>query len=353
MKRKKPKKSNYFKPSRRVLLSCGVSLLMLFYAWLSEAAFATHLPDGENPVELYSTEMQHDLGVVMCKAIEEAKSSVTLVIYTLTDRKIISCLREKANSGGLVKVICDAKTSPNLETLLGPKVNILRRYLKGLTHIKMLIIDDKQTWIGSANMTSESLRHHGNLVGAIESEPLAAMASAKARSFTATERMQHHPHRIFSLGQQSVELWFLPDDPTAVLRLKNLIRGAEKCIRIAMFTWTRRDLANEVIAAKKRGVQVEIALDRSSAMGAGDQVTKMLLKGGIEVKLGRGSPLLHHKFMEIDHKILVNGSANWTMAAFDKNDDCFIVLEPLLEPQQKMMNEIWNVIDQDSTFAEK
>lgn len=340
---------NYFKPNRRVLLSCGISFLMLFYAWLTDNIFKVDLPDGEHPVEMYSTELQHDLGLTMCKAIEEAKSSVTLVIYTLTDRKIISSLREKANAGGLVKVICDAKTSPYLEKLLGPNVKLLRRYLKGLTHIKMLIIDEKQTWIGSANMTSESLRHHGNLVAAIESESLAAMASAKARSFTETERMHHIPHRIFSLGQQSVELWFLPDDPTAILRLKNLIRSAEKSLRIAMFTWTRRDLAKEVIAAKNRGVKVKVVLDRSSSMGAGAEVTKMLLKGGVEVKLGRGSPLLHHKMMEIDHKILVNGSANWTMAAFDKNDDCFIILEPLLEPQQKMMDEIWDIIDQDSS----
>lgn len=337
---------------RRLLLSCGASLVVLFYAWLAGGLFDVQLPTGEHPVELYSTEMQHDLGVILCKAIDEAKSSVTLVIYTLTDRNVIKSLREKANSGGLVKVICDAKTSPNLETLLGSQVKILRRYLKGLTHTKMLIIDEKQTWIGSANMTSESLRHYGNLVTAIESEPLAAMASAKARSFTSTERMQLLPHRIFPLGQQSVEMWFLPDDPTAISRLKGLIRGAQKSIRIAMFTWTRRDLANEVIAAKRRGVQVEIAIDQTAARGAGAEVTQMLLKGGIRVKLGSGSSLLHHKFMEVDHKILVNGSANWTMAAFSKNDDCFIVLDPLLEAQQKFMNDTWEIIEQDSSFAE-
>lgn len=295
--------------------------------------------------------MQHDLGLIMCKAIDEAKSSVTLVIYAITDRKVIRSLREIADKGVVVKVICDAKTSPNLENLSGPKVSILRRYLKGLNHIKMLIVDEKQTWIGSANMTGESLRHHGNLVSAIESESLAAMASAKARTFTSTERMQVFPHRTFSLGEQSVELRFLPDDPTAISRLKGLIRGAQKSIRIAMFTWTRRDLANEVIAAKRRGVDVQVVLDRSAALGAGAEVTELLLKGGVKVKLGRGSPLLHHKFMEVDHRILVNGSANWTMAAFDKNDDCFIVLEPLLEAQQLFLNDTWDIIDKESTFA--
>lgn len=352
MSRNKSKQANAFLRIRRLLISCGVSLVALFYAWLGGHLFGVQLPSEESPVELYSTEMQHDLGVILCKAIDEAKSSVTLVIYTLTDRNIIKSLREKANSGALVKVICDAKTSPNIETLLGSQVKILRRYLKGLTHTKMLIIDEKQTWIGSANMTSESLRHYGNLVAAIDSAPLAAMASAKARSLTATERMQLLPHRIFPVGRQFVEMWFLPDDPRAISRIKGLIRNAQKSIRIAMFTWTRRDLANEVIAAKRRGVQVEIAIDQSAAAGAGAEITQMLLKGGIRVKLGNGSTLLHHKFMEIDHKILVTGSANWTMAAFSKNDDCFIVLEPLTEVQQKFMNDTWEIILQESSFAE-
>lgn len=351
MKRKKAKKRQFL-PRRPIFLSCSVSILIFFYAWLSQAFYSVQLPNGDHPVELYSTEMQSDLGIIMSKAIDEATNSVTLVIYNLTDKKIIHSLREKANSGVLVKVICDAKNSNGAEIRLGPNVQILRRYLKGLTHIKMLIIDEKQTWIGSANMTSESLRHYGNLMMAIESEGLGIMASAKARSFTSNERIRHIPHHTFSLGQQSVEMWFLPDDPMAIARLKGLIRGAKKCIRIAMFTWTRRDLAKEVIAAKNRGVKVEVALDRTQAMGASKEIAQILLKGGVKLKLGQASPLLHHKFMEIDHSILVNGSANWTMAAFRDNDDCFIVLEPLLESQQQFLNETWAIIDHDSTFAD-
>lgn len=335
-------------PSKRVLLSLGISIVMLLYAWIAEAIYTVNLPDSDHPVEFYSTEMQDDLSLTMSRAIELAKGSVTLIIYSLTDPKIICSLKDKSAAGCLVKVICDAKTSPDLDEKLGPNVKLLRRFIKGLTHIKLLIIDEKQVWIGSANMTRESLRHHGNLMVAIESAPLAAMAQAKARSLTSTERLQLLTHRSFPLGQQDVELWFLPDDPMAIARLKKLIQSAQKTIRIAMFTWTRRDLAQEVIQAKKRGIKVTVVLDRSAAMGAGEQITAMLRKGGVRVKLSQGAPLLHHKFMLIDNCTLVNGSANWTMAAFNKNDDCFIVLHPLLESQQLLLNKTWRVIMQDS-----
>lgn len=350
MKRKRTLKKKLL-PSKRVLLSCGISLVMLLYAWLAEAIYTVHLPDGEHPVEFYSTEMQDDLSLTMSKAIDEAKTSVTLIIYSLTDPKVIRSLREKSHSSCLVKVICDAKTSPDLDEKLGPNVKLLKRFIKGLTHIKLLIIDEKQVWVGSANMTRESLRHHGNLMAAIDSEPLAAMASAKARSLTSTKRLQCITHRSFPLGQQAVELWFLPDDPMALARLKGLIQTAQKSIRIAMFTWTRRDLAQEVIAAKKRGINVKIVLDRSAAMGAGEQITKMLIHAGVNVKLSQGTPLLHHKFMQIDDHTLVNGSANWTMAAFEKNDDCFIVLHPLLESQQQFLDKTWYIIEHDSNAA--
>jgi phosphatidylserine/phosphatidylglycerophosphate/cardiolipin synthase-like enzyme len=324
----------------------------LFYAWIADAVYDVHLPTGDHPVELYSTEMQDDLTLTISKAIEQAEKSVTLVIYNLTDSKIIQCLREKSDSDCEVKVICDYKNSSKLDVRLGRKVKILKRDIKGLMHIKMLIIDNKQTWIGSANMTMESLRHYGNLVTAIDSEPFAEMASSKARSMTCSgENFLPITHRVFSLGPQNIELWFLPDDALAVARIKTLIQGAKKSIRIAMFTWTRYDLAQEVINAKNRGVQVEVALDKCSATGASKVIAEVLLKNRINLRLSNGRPLLHHKGMVVDDTTLVNGSANWTKAAFTSNDDCFVVVYPLLETQQVYLDRMWSRIVADSTLA--
>ncbi|MBA3603509.1 MAG: phosphatidylserine/phosphatidylglycerophosphate/cardiolipin synthase family protein [Parachlamydiaceae bacterium] len=352
------KKKSRFKTrtlaSRKLFLSTSFFLVLLFYAWIADAVYEVHLPSVENPVGLYSTEMQDDLTLTISKAINQAEKSVTLVIFNLTDGKIISSLREKSCSDCEVKVICDFRNSSKLEAKLGPKVKILKRDIKGLMHIKMLIIDNKQTWIGSANMTRESLRHYGNLMTAIDSEPFAEMASSKARSLSCNgETFLPITHRIFSLGPQNIELWFLPDDAFAVARLKKLIQGAKKSIRIAMFTWTRHDLAQEVINANNRGIKVEVAIDKKSADGCGKLVVDMLLKGKINLRLSAGAPLLHHKGMVIDGTTLVNGSANWTKAAFTSNDDCFIVVYPLLETQRCYLNKMWNRIIADSTPAKR
>ncbi len=156
------------------------------------------------------------------------------------------------------------------------------------------------------------------------------------------------PHRDFIVGGQKLELWFFPDDVHGVQRLVELIRTAKKTVRVAMFTWTRRDLAQAIIAAKQRGVDAEVVIDSQSGKGASAQIVNLLHKSGVPVGLSQGNALLHHKFLYIDGETLVNGSANWTKAAFTKNDDCFIILHGLTEIQKKQMDSLWEVIRAES-----
>ena len=113
-----------------------------------------------------------------------------------------------------------------------------------------------------------------------------------------------------------------------------------------MFTWTRRDLAKAIIAAKARGVDVQVVIDHYQGNGAGAPIVKLLKQGGVSVRLSQGGPLLHHKFLYVDGKILVNGSANWTKAAFTANDDCFMILYNLTDKQSERMDDLWEAIAQ-------
>ena len=45
-----------------------------------------------------------------------------------------------------------------------------------------------------------------------------------------------------------------------------------------MFTWTRPDLAKEIISAANRGVDTEVVIDYYAGKGAGENVVKMLVK---------------------------------------------------------------------------
>jgi phosphatidylserine/phosphatidylglycerophosphate/cardiolipin synthase-like enzyme len=111
-----------------------------------------------------------------------------------------------------------------------------------------------------------------------------------------------------------------------------------------MFTWTHQGLANEVIKAKQRGIDVQVVVDSSSAVGASKKVVSILKRHAVPTTLSRGNALLHHKFMYVDGHTLVHGSANWTLSAFAKNDDCFLIMHPLTSGQKQFMDRLWSRI---------
>lgn len=308
----------------------------------------TTLPSSNAPVELYSNQTGDDLTQLYTQAISQAQKSITLVIYALTDKEVIQALRKKSEEGIPVYIVSDAKASKGLSREL-PKATVIRRLGEGLMHQKILIIDGKQIILGSANLTQSSLDIHGNLVMGLENPALAEVLTKRAKSMDEDGGVGFPlMHQETQAGTQHLELWVLPDDPGAVKRIIQLLRSAQKTIKVAMFTWTRTDFTQELIDAAKRGVQVETVLDRYSGKGASAKIVRMLEQAKIPVRLSTGQGLLHHKFAYIDDRILVNGSANWTNSAFKVNDDYFVVLYPLTEEQRAKMNRLWQIIFQHS-----
>lgn len=331
-------------------------LLIVFIAFLMVGSLKAcysklnhvNLPEDGKPALLFSTETGHDVQKSYIAAIKEAKKSILILSYTITDRHVIRALRQKSEEGVEVTLICHQDISYDIENRVGPKVKLLKRFGKGLMHLKIMVIDDEKSYIGSANLTHASLKMYGNLVTAFNSKALGLFLTEKAGSIGHYQNSASFKNQNFIIGNQLVEVWFLPDDPYASLRIKELIRGAKENIRIAMFTWTREDFAKEIIRATLRGVHVEVALDRSSSKGSSLSIFDLLKKSNILLMVNRGDELLHYKFLYIDKKIVVNGSANWTKNAFNTNDDCFIILHDLNETQVQEMENVWQAIERNT-----
>lgn len=332
------------KKLQKILITTFFGLLCYGVFWIGNSATTVALPQvGEAPI-LYSNQVHDDLKLTFDQAIREADESILMIIYSLVDRKIIQSLQQKAEEGVEVVVICDPDASAGVEKKLGPKVYTYKRRGQGIMHQKILVTDHNRVWIGSANMTTQSLRVHGNLVVGFHSPELAEVLQEKGESMIRTGIKKPMTHRHFQMNEQQVEMWFLPEDRDAIYRLQKLIQSAQKTIQVAMFTWTRLDMAEELIEARKRGVRVEVALDRSSAYGVSEKVAKYLNNEGIPVILNSGAGLLHHKMMIVDDETLVVGSANWTLAAFEKNNDCFVIITPLNKTQKNTLHKMWQAI---------
>ncbi len=104
----------------------------------------------------------------------------------------------------------------------------------------------------------------------------------------------------------------LPDDTKKPI--VDAIDSAKTSMKIKMFVFSDPDLINAVIAAKKRGVNVQVMLNpaRRSGEEENSETRKLLEAVGIEVKDSNPEfGLTHEKSMVIDEEVAFIKSLNW------------------------------------------
>ena len=329
-----PSQSQFVKKKTFPYILCSACIFCIWLIWRS---LSPTLPEPAKPPRLYSNPSREDLRLTILSAIHQAKNSIFLCMFGLNDPSILRALSDQIHRKIPTTIYYDSKGSPDIRKTL-PGASIHPVYSSGIMHQKILILDEEMVFLGSANFTSQSLKMHDNLVIGFASRKIAQFLKEKA---------PHSNGYLRSLvGGQDVELWLLPDLKGHVLTdLKRKIRKASRSLRIALFTFTHHVLIEEIIEAKKRGVQTTVIIDMHSALGASKEAVDILQKAGVSVCLSQGVQLMHHKFVYIDEQTLVTGSANWTKAAFAKNSDCLFILHNLNQEQRTCMNHIWHTLE--------
>jgi cardiolipin synthase A/B len=311
-------------------------IVVCFSIWFVWKSLTPTLPTLGEPPRLYSNQCQQDLTLTFLEAIQKAKQSIYLVMFGLSDPAILKALAKKSEESVEPTVYYDTNGSPNLyKRLDGCAVHPIRQI--GFMHHKVLVVDGETVFLGSANMTTQSLRMHDNLV--------IGLSSKKIAEFLKNKVPYSSGHLRTPVGGQDVDLWILPDpNGNALAELKKSLRKANRSIRVAIFTFTHPTLADELLMAQRRGIDVTVVIDMHSALGASAKTVEALKKAGIRILYSKGVQLLHHKFVLVDDHLLVAGSANWTKAAFTKNSDCLVILHNLTQEQRSFMNYLWNRI---------
>ena len=307
-----------------------------------------------NELELYHTSQPNILREKLETAITNAKDSILIMSYSLSDNKLIDLLNEKAEEGLDVTIIVNNKHMGPINIYGNQKLKVFTRLSgEGHMHHKIWVIDNKDVWIGSTNMSSSAFTSQENLMIKISSPELASFTRHEADVFQYGRKRTYSQPIIINDNGMEIEWCPLPHfDPTSPyssngiekavnthgkLRLINLIRSAEKTIRVAVMAFTNPDLSNELVKAHSKGIDVAVHV-----AGPFGEIERYLQSYGIKVTAGSTNRLMHNKFMFIDSKILVNGSANWSRSAFSRNDESFLILSNISKNQISYMEEYWN-----------
>ncbi len=100
-----------------------------------------------------------------------------------------------------------------------------------------------------------------------------------------------------------------------------LINNASTSVYIAAYSLTDTGIKNALKSAHDRGVDVKVVIEGDHY----DQVDD-LVSYGIPVVAESGDKLMHNKFIVIDHRIVVTGSANWRPEYFTTHYNNIIVV---------------------------
>jgi len=131
-------------------------------------------------------------------------------------------------------------------------------------------------------------------------------------------------------------------------RLIEKINAAQSSIHIASFEFNLTPVAEALIAAKQRGVNVLWVTDDESGLEADEEPDRgqfaMLQDAGIEVRSDDRSALMHNKFWIFDGQIVWTGSTNITENGIFKQDNNTIVIQSpeLAAIYEREFQEMWN-----------
>lgn len=101
---------------------------------------------------------------------------------------------------------------------------------------------------------------------------------------------------------------------------------AKKTVRVQAYSFTSAPIAKALVEAHRRGVTVEVVLDksqRSEKYSSADFVAH----AGIPTRIDAKHAIAHNKIMIIDDETVITGSFNFTKAAEENNAENLLVIQ--------------------------
>lgn len=152
-----------------------------------------------------------------------------------------------------------------------------------------------------------------------------------------------YSYKYLPIAERNVKVFYNQDTELNKEIIK-VIQDADKYVYFAIYTFTKQDLKDALLAAKYRGLEVKGITDKKQAEEIEQQkkIVKELRDAGIEVLEQDHSAIMHIKTL-VTEKAYLSGSYNWTQAATDKNDEVLEIGkdEQIRKKYQNILEEIF------------
>ena len=270
---------------------------------------------------------------VLVGAIDEAARGIDIASYDFDLLSVARALLRAKNRGVAVRIVVDTDNWHNeaLDFLRGEGVPVAGDGRDGLMHDKFVVIDGREVWAGSMNLTvNDAYRNDNNLLR-IRSAELARIFTAEFEEmFSAKKFGSSSPsgiaHPAVQAGAGTVEALFAPDEPVAP-RVIRTVREARSSIHFLAFSFTSAPIAAAMLERLPDGLALFGVLEGTQARSNSAAQFGVLEAGGATVYLDANPRNMHHKVIILDGRIVIAGSYNFTGSAENKNDENLLIFD--------------------------
>jgi phosphatidylserine/phosphatidylglycerophosphate/cardiolipin synthase-like enzyme len=268
----------------------------------------------------------------LAEAIDGARVSVDAAIYDLNLWSIRDALIDAHRRGVAVRVVVesDNRDRDEVQDLIDAGIDVLGDRREALMHHKFVVIDQYEVWTGSMNFTLNGAYHNNNHIIRVRSSRVADDYLIEFEEMFTLDlfggnSIANTPNPLVSIDGTSIEVFFSPDDGTQS-RLVELIDEADTSVYMLAFVFTADPIADALLDAYWRGVEVVGVIETSQASGTGGDFFRLVDAGMMDLELDGNPKNMHHKALIIDEEIVVLGSYNFSKSAEKRNDENTLII---------------------------
>lgn len=296
----------------------------------------------------------------LIERINASTSSIDMAVYSFSDMPdIANALIAAKNRGVKVRVVYDNRTTQNsMQALIDAGIPVIKRTsgLNGIMHNKFFIFDARDTiavndwlWTGSWNITLTETSWKNNVVEIndptitqaykIEFEEMWGSTGDTPNPSNAKfgfQKSDNTPH-IFNIGGREVKVYFSPSDGV-MSKIVNTVNSANKDIYFALYAFTRSDIATAMSNKYNSGVtDIRGLIDQVNTTGS-----QYSFLDAFAEMFGNSGNTMHHKYGLVDatqpysNPYVITGSANWSNAASNDNDENILIIDDIFIANQYM-----------------
>lgn len=333
-----------------LLAACAEGLEPLDGSW-SEAESLARGAGGDPTVQVWftapgtsvATGIDPELDDALIAAINGATTSIDFAVYEFNRPGIIDAIVAARARGVTVRMVGDGDevTDEGYIAAAAAGIPIVNRRARDrIMHNKFAVLDHRWVWTGSTNWSHNDVMRNNNNGLLFDSPALAERYSTEFLQMSAglfgTNKTRNPAGPSLPWGASTLDVYFMPkDDP--VPAFLDAIASANHTIEFMTFSFTDKEIAAALVAAKTRGVAVVGIFDDLNARNA-YSVDEGLAQAGVATYIegnnnasGIVGGKLHHKVLIVDANTrseprVLAGSFNWSDNATKYNDENLVVV---------------------------